>query len=412
MGSYLQRFDATPEAERWPLVRGWIFNEALPFLAELRAERPILTMPEVTLATTFEDCTQVLARYDVFTVALYKPKQGDYWMAQDDTAQHWREKSIMKAILDFEEIPAIRRWVATKCEALFAAAGGSMDAVAGLTRAVPVALTQEWFGYANADPAAMVKWSYWNQLDAFWNQPFDAFKWSDPAAIVRHRVLASAEMAAYLLALVGVREAEVKLGSKAHDSVSRLVALSQTGAVDFPMLRIVQNVGGLLIGAVETTSHCVVKALDWMMQHPDILAKARDAALGDDPVAVDGYATEALRFQPPFPYFFRMCEQDTVLGRGQPYEAPIARGTTVLAVTQSAMFDPAALPHPDVFDPGRGPGNQFLLGYGLHECLGRAIASVMIPEMVRQSLRLPGLSVGAVDYKGGPVPEAWEWRWG
>ena len=107
-----------------------------------------------------------------------------------------------------------------------------------------------------------------------------------------------------------------------------------------------------------------------------------------------------------------MCEQDTVLGRGAPYEAPITKGTTVLAVTHSAMFDPQALSHPDDFDPTRGPGNQFLLGYGLHECLGRAIASVMIPEMVRQCLRLNGLTAAAVDLKGGPVPEAWPWTWG
>jgi cytochrome P450 len=106
-----------------------------------------------------------------------------------------------------------------------------------------------------------------------------------------------------------------------------------------------------------------------------------------------------------------MCEQDTVLGRGESYQAPIAKGTTVLAVTHSAMFDPKALSKPDDFDPTRGPGNQFLLGHGLHECLGRAIASVMIPEMVRQSLRVNGLTAGPVDYKGGPVPEAWSWSW-
>jgi cytochrome P450 len=412
MATYLQRFDATPEARRWPLVRGWIFNEPLPFFAELRRDRPILAMPEVTLAARFADCMEVFNRHDLFSVALYRPKQGAYWMAQDDTAVHWREKSIMRAILDLEEVPAIRTWVATKTAALLEAANGSIDAVQGLTRAVPIALTQEWFGYADGDAAAMGRWSYWNQMDAFWNQPFDAFTWPDPQAIVRKRELVSVEMAAYLLALVGAREAEVKLGIHGHDSVSRLVALSQTKAVDFDLARIVQNVGGLLIGAVETTSHCVVNALDWLMQHPDILAKARAAAMGDDPTAVDGYVTEALRFKPPFPYFFRMCEQDTELGRGAPYEAPIAKGTTVLAVTHSAMFDPQALSHPDDFDPTRGPGNQFLLGHGLHECLGRAIATVMIPEMVRQSLRLRGLTAGAVDLKGGPVPEAWPWTWG
>ena len=75
------------------------------------------------------------------------------------------------------------------------------------------------------------------------------------------------------------------------------------------------------------------------------------------------------------------------------------------------MFDPQAFSRPDAFDPGRGQGDQFHFGMGLHECLGRAIAQVMIPEMVRQCLRLNALVAGAVDQKGGPVPEAWPWHW-
>jgi len=155
-----------------------------------------------------------------------------------------------------------------------------------------------------------------------------------------------------------------------------------------------------------------VNALQFLLSRPDILPQALAAAQSDDASAIDGYVLEALRFRPAFPYFFRTAEQDTVLGRGTPHEAPVTTGTTVLALTQSAMFDPMALPHPDDFDPGRGAGNQFHFGYGLHECLGRAIAAVMIPEIVRQALRLANLTTAPVDCKGGPVPEAWAWHWG
>jgi cytochrome P450 len=411
MATYLQRFDATPVALRWPLVRGWIFGEPLPFFAELRAQRPILVMPELTLATRFDDCAEILRRYELFSVALYKPKQGSYWMDEDDTAVHWREKSIMRAILDREDIPAIRTYVGNKAAALLAAAGGSMDAVAGLTRAVPIALVQDWFGFAHSNPAALIKWSYWNQIDAFWNQPFDAIAWPDPAKIVLEREAANAEMVAYLIGLVAVREGELKLGSGGNDPVTRLLALSASKALKFDLERVTINVGGLLIGAVETTSHAVVNALDFLLRRPDLLAKARAAAASDDRTAIDGFVFEALRFSPAFPYFFRTCEQDTVLGRNEPYETPIPKGATVLAVTQSAMFDPQAMSRPDDFDPTRGPGNQFTFGLGLHECLGRAIGGVMIPEIVRQSLRLNGLTAGAIDRKGGPVPESWSWRW-
>jgi cytochrome P450 len=411
MASYLQRFDATPAAARWPLARRWIFGEPLPFFAELRDARPILAMPEVTLATRFDDCTEILRQPDLFSVALYKPKQGSYWMAQDDTAEHWREKSIMSAILDREDIPAIRSYVADKAKALLAAAGGSMEAVAGVTRAVPLALVQDWFGLTHSDPAKLCRWSYWNQIDAFWNQPFDAIAWPDPGKIVAERELASVEMAAYLTGLIALREGELKIGMGGHDPVSRLLTLSSSKAVKFDLPRVLLNVGGLLIGAVETTSHAVVNALDFLMKRPDDLVRARAAALSDDVTAVDGFVFEALRFKPAFPYFFRTCERDTVLGRGTNYETPIAKGTTVLAVTHSAMFDSKALANPDQLDPTRTRGNQFHFGFGLHECLGRAIGGVMIPEIVRQSLRLNGLSAGTVDRKGGPVPESWQWRW-
>ena len=89
MADYLHRFDATPVAERWPLVRRWMSHKPRAFFDELRRNRPVLAMPEATLAVRFADCRDILLRHDIFSVALYKPKQGDYWMAQDDTAVHW-----------------------------------------------------------------------------------------------------------------------------------------------------------------------------------------------------------------------------------------------------------------------------------------------------------------------------------
>ena len=109
---HLEQFDRTPAAGRWPLVRRWMYEEPLPFFAEARARRPILSTPALTLVMRFADCATVMRRHDVFSVALYKPKQGDYWMAQDDTAIHWREKSIMRAISIASRFPRFRAYVA------------------------------------------------------------------------------------------------------------------------------------------------------------------------------------------------------------------------------------------------------------------------------------------------------------
>ena len=140
MPSYLERFDAATPDQRWPLARQWLYEEPLPFFAELREKRPILVTPQVTLATRFADVSLILRRHDTFGVDLYKPKQGGYWMDQDDTAQHFREKSIMRSILDREQVPAMRAYIADKAAATLKAHPGSIDAVMQLTRAVPIAL--------------------------------------------------------------------------------------------------------------------------------------------------------------------------------------------------------------------------------------------------------------------------------
>ncbi len=147
------------------------------------------------------------------------------------------------------------------------------------------------------------------------------------------------------------------------------------------------------------------------MSRPEVLADARQAARSETPEDVDGFVFEALRFRPAFPYFFRVMNAPSALSRGTDHELSLPAGSTVLAVTQSAMRDPKGISDPDRFDPTRPLRETFTFGLGQHECLGRAIGAVMIPGIVRQALRLDGLNVDPMDRMGGPVPESWMWRW-
>lgn len=410
MENYLGALGKLKPEERWPQARRWIMAEELGFYEELREREPLLRFPELTLASRFVDCDEILRRHDLFSVALYQPKQGDYFMAQDDTAQHWREKSIMRCVLDFEEVPRIRAFVADKAKSLLALGKGDFDAVKGLTRATPIALVQEWFGYVDSDPDDLCAWSYWSQMDSFWNQPFDANP--NSAQIIANSQAGAVALGKYMTGLVQKRSAELAAGVKLEDPVSRLVVLARSGGLNnFPPERLIRNIGGLLIGAVETTSHAVCNVIEFFLGRPELLESARAAAGASDPTAFDGYAFEALRFRPAFPYFFRTVTAPTVLGRGLEYEQQFETGETVFALTHSAMFDENAFVNPEDFDPKRGMTNSFHFGLGLHECLGRAVASVMIPEIVRQALLLPGLTVDPIDTQGGPVPESWRWRW-
>lgn len=411
MGAYLDRIDAAPDAGKWPLVRQLMSRERQPFFAELRAERPVMKLPDnIWFATRWADCTLVLQRWNDFGVDLYKPKQGDYFMCQDDTPEHWREKSIMKAILDFEDLPAIRKFVGEEAARILREAHGAIDAPQQLTRMVPCRLVQEFFGFTGSDPAKLIEWSYWNQTDAFHNQYFDRDVIADADAVVSARKRAGFMLAFYLGRLLIKRWLRLKLFADKQDPVTRLLRLSGSHGLDkFGLKKVLLNAGGLLIGTIETTSVTACNAIAELLGRPDELARARAAAA--DPAAFDGYVIEALRFNPAFPYFFRTCHTPTQLGGGTGHGVTVAPGATVIACTHSAMFDPEAYENPDAFDARRTMYQTFTLGYGHHECLGRAIATVMLPELVRQVLLLPNLRAdGPVEWKNG-VPEHYALRW-
>lgn len=416
--NYLSSLKHTPAQEQWSRVSEWMETQPLPFYQELRGERPILQLPGMVLVSRFEDCMAVLQQHERFTVALYQPKQAGFWMAEDETARHWREKGVMRAILDLEELPRLRAFAAERAARLLDEAEGQMDAVPGLSRAVPVAIVQEMFGYDQSDPAEIRAWSFWNQFDAFYNQPFHAPSRQDPspAQITAEREAANRRMGAYLKGLLERRAAQLAgkgaAGSPANDPATRLLRLSQSGAVSFDIQRVARNVGGLLIGTIETTSQAVIHALSFLLANPERLEDAVAAAHQDDEAAIDGHVLEALRFHPPFPYFFRVCEQPTLLGLGSRWEQLIQPGTTVLTLNHSAMFDASGFVDPDRFDPERNQSLNFLFGHGHHQCLGRHIGAVIIPAIVRQVLRRPGIAAtGPVDRANGPFPEHLPLRW-
>lgn len=406
---YGETISATPPAARWPLVKRLMAQEPHLFFAEMREKQPILVLPELTLAFRFADCSLILRRHDDFGVDLYKPKQGDYFMAQDDTADHWRDKSVMRAILDFEEVPQIREFVAQTTARLLAEGKGRIDLPKEITRAVPVAMVQQFFGFKGTDASALTEISYWNQQDAFHNQPFDDAP--DAELIIKEREHANLRLGLIVGKLIAKRTIPAWFGFGKDDPVSRLLMLSRSGGIRFPVTKVLFNVGGLLIGAVETTSHCVNNVMTELFARPQALADAQRAAREAPPEAIDAVALEALRFRPAFPWYFRTCHKSTELAGGTAYATIVQPGTTVLAMTHSAMSDAASFADPETFNPERRQGDNFTFGQGLHECLGRAVARPMLGEIVRQILLLPDLRAeGPVNFIRG-VPETLSIRW-
>jgi len=204
----------------------------------------------------------------------------------------------------------------------------------------------------------------------------------------------------------------VKDEKLADTIVTRMVRTAYPGAVDFDIKRLGINAGGLLIGAIETTSQAVAQVLQYLLERPEWLAKAQASARLTDPAGFDGIVWEALRFVPISPYIFRKTAGTYTIAKGTEYATTVTDGTLVLALTQAAMFDPKAFENPDQFIPGRNWYHYFHFGFGSHECLGRFVGMVMIPEMVRQVLLRKAVQAhGSIDYEGGHLPQHYALSW-
>jgi len=402
---YLDRLAALRPAERWPLARTFIAEEPRAFFAELRAHAPVYETAEVTLVAKRSDVIEILSLPKVFTVDLYKPKMGDFMLAMDETVVNYRDKSVMRAILAQDDLPKVRALVGDLAEEALDAAGAEIEAVQQLARHVPMRLVQRYFGI-NGPDADLLDWSYANQMDQFNNLPYDGRP--DADAIHQAAEASRVKLRALFAVLIPARIAEIKAGTAPDDMLTRILSLNLPASAHFGMDRVVINVGGLLIGAIETTAEAVINALAELYARPEALAGARAAAVAGDDAAFDGYVWEALRFSPIVAFMFREAAATYTLAGGTVREKVLGKGTVVLPLSLSAMFDPDFVPDPETFRPDRPFHTYLHFGYGHHECLGRYVGATMIPEIVKRVLRRPASRpLGPVDMSGTPFPQTY-----
>jgi len=445
---YLKAYDAAPREKKYPLVQGWLRTEPRSFFKQLRAERPVLKTPECTLVANFTDVRDMLQMPKVFTVDLYKPKMGvtgpddGYLMAHDDDALHYREKSLMQGLLNRDDLPRVRKMVADTAARILREAGGRIELVNQFCRMVPVYLVQNYFGLDGIDREDLIRWSYWNQYDAFNNQPFDMIPDREYSQIVEYHKQASEELVAYIAVLMARKLVRLKIMNVVYmvltpvqklvyrllgmalprrhdDMVTRMLRSKFAKEADFPLTRVGVNAGGLLIGAIETTSQAVAQVVQFFIERPELMKQAKDKARGNDTSAFDAMVWEALRFVPIRPDIFRQAACNYTIAKGTHYRTKIKTGTIVRLLTHSAMFDPYAYDNPDDFNPDRTFYHNFNFGFGEHDCLGKYVGCEMVPEMVRQAVLLDNLrSDEKISYRNdlfpdreGPFPEKYIVSW-
>jgi cytochrome P450 len=165
---------------------------------------------------------------------------------------------------------------------------------------------------------------------------------------------------------------------------------------------------GLVIGMVETTSQAAVQALMALFAKPEAFASAAAAAKANDDDALSQLIFEALRFAPINPMVVRVAQQDYQLAAAELHSTLIAKGTTVFALTWSAMFDPRVLDAPEEFRRDRPAYHYLHFATGFHACFGRYISWVQIPQILKPLLKLAGLRPAGTPAYDGTFPDSFK----
>ena len=114
----------------------------------------------------------------------------------------------------------------------------------------------------------------------------------------------------------------------------------------------------------ETTTRLIGWTGKVLADHPDQRAElVKDASL------VPGAIEELLRFETPAPHMARVTSKDVEI-----HGKTVPEGSIVLMMPAAANHDDRRFPDGDRFDVHRRDGQPLTFGFGIHLCLGAALA--------------------------------------
>ena len=120
----------------------------------------------------------------------------------------------------------------------------------------------------------------------------------------------------------------------------------------------------LTIAGHETTAKLIANGVVALQWYPD-----QRAELVADPSLIPGAVEEMLRWDPPSHYQGRWVERDVTL-----HGATIPADSRVILITGAANHDERAFPEPEYFDIHREIERHVGFGFGIHLCVGAALA--------------------------------------
>ncbi|AFM16551.1 cytochrome P450 [Mycolicibacterium chubuense NBB4] len=171
---------------------------------------------------------------------------------------------------------------------------------------------------------------------------------------------------------------DITASRRAHPTEDLASAIANA-RIDGEPLSDIDTVSYYLIVATaghDTTSATISGGLQALAENQDQLRR-----LQQSPELLPLAVEEMIRWVTPVKEFMRTAQQDTIV-RG----VPIAAGESVLLSYPSGNRDEDVFADPFVFDVGRDPNKHVAFGYGVHFCLGAALARMEINSFYSELL--------------------------
>jgi cytochrome P450 len=375
-----------------------------PLFDLLRTLKPVLEIHDIAIVTRYPDVVEVLTNDESFGVSLYAEKMqslvGDFILGLDDSPEYEHDVSILRLAAPRSDMPAISSFVSQTADELVAeaAARDGQVEVPDLAKRVPARLIGHWFGTPGPDEDSLIRWACAMFEDIFVNVKNDPKIHADALAAV-------GEWKPYLASMIAERKAS---GERTDDVLGRLLAMQANPDTAFTDEQIAGNLIGLMTGFVPTIATATSFALDVLLDHPDALLQAHEAAVADDDDQLRAIIWEGMRLAPQGPGLLRRALTDFVVGEGTMHATKIPAGRVTFAATESAMLDPEFVEDPDVLRPGRPAHDYLHFGAGMHVCFGRFANAMQIPLIAKAVLKQSNLARAGGEagklVKAGPYP--------
>jgi cytochrome P450 len=334
-----------------------------PHYARMRALGPVVWLPRLRVYALprYVECKAVLRDDKTFAsghgVALnpVSNRLSDGTTLNSDGAEHDRRRKLVAHRMLPRALRAISANVDAQAGAVVdaAVARGTVDGVADLATALPMAVVPDLVGWPRSARAHLIDWG---------GATFDIL---GPAN--RHAAKAIPNTLRMLrFAKRVVRERAMLDGSLGHD-VLLAADEGQLTHAEAAALMI-----DYLAPSIDTTMSAISNALHLFATHPE-----QWQLLKADPSMLNGALNEIIRYESPLRAFSRKVLVDSEFDG-----AVVPAGARVLVMYASANRDEREWDRPDVFDIRRDAARHLGFGNGTHACAGQGLARLEATAML------------------------------